>query len=118
MVKLYHYTDATGKGLIEKSGVILASQKSSIRDDAVYGDGVYLTSLGPENSTAEILGNNYDGRVVQLSRKPFTEYYFEFDSEDDDFVKIGDGTNRDIWILKGTKGLALAKGQKAKSRKV
>jgi hypothetical protein len=79
MVKLYHYTDTAGKNGIEASNRISMSTNTVI--DAVYGKGVYLTSLGPHNPTRTILGNNYDGTVqVPQWLADKTEWYFEFDS--------------------------------------
>lgn len=102
MVRLYHYTNTEGKNAIELSGVIKKSQRSKHRDDAMYGTGVYLTALGPENSTATILGNNYDGTVIPQHRRDRTEWYFEFDTSDPDLDDVEVvGNVRDIWILRG-----------------
>lgn len=106
MVRLYHYTDTEGKNAIERSGQILKSQRSKHRDDAMYGTGVYLTALGPTNSTVVILGNNYDGAVIPQHRTARTEWYFEFDTSDpsdnlEDVEEVGNVKDRDIWILRG-----------------
>lgn len=79
-MKLYHYTDTKGKTAIEKTEKILQSKRDSRRDDAMYGDGVYLTSIPPTSTTAEILGNNYDGVTIPAHKKARTEWYFEFDT--------------------------------------
>jgi len=106
MVILYHYTNTEGKTAIERSGKINKSERSKHRDDAMYGTGVYLTSLGPDHSTAELLGNNYDGIRIPQHMKSKTEWYFEFDTSDpdddiDDVEEIGNVRDRDIWILRG-----------------
>lgn len=83
----------------------------------MYGDGVYLTSLGPGNSTRDLLGNNWDGSTIPMGMAAKTEFYFEFDSSDDeDFEEISKKANRDIWILRG-KDLKIGK-QKAMKRKI
>lgn len=102
MVRLYHYTNTEGKIAIETSGIIKKSQRSKHRDDAMYGTGVYLTSLGPENSTSVIVGNNYDGNVIPYDMKRNTEWYFAFDTSEADLQDVEQvGTKRDVWLLRG-----------------
>jgi hypothetical protein len=79
-MKLYHYTDTKGKDAIETLGKILRSKRDSRRDDAMYGTGVYLTSIPPSSGTDVILGNNWDGISIPAHMKARTEWYFVFDS--------------------------------------
>ncbi|CAH3167642.1 unnamed protein product [Porites evermanni] len=60
----YHYTDQRGVKGISKSKEIKASTDTT--NDAVYGPGVYLTSMDPRNDPKDIIRNNYDDgpRVV------------------------------------------------------
>lgn len=55
----YHYTDKDSLKKIKRSKRINKSGVSN--KDAIYGKGVYLTKLGPQNkSKYEIAMNNYD----------------------------------------------------------
>lgn len=102
-MKLYHYTDTEGKNAIENSGYIKKSQRSAHRDDAQYGTGVYLTSLGPETLTSRLLKNNYDGNRTPRHMLARTEWYFEFDTSENELDGVEEvGSDRDIWILRGT----------------
>ena len=70
---LYHYTNESGKNGILTNGLIQASQ--SKEGDAVLGEGVYLTELGPEHGKATILRNNYGKHSLTKGK---ADYYFEF----------------------------------------
>ncbi len=65
---LYHYTTKEGKEGIRVSGVIYESKKTEAKDDARFGDGVYLTSLPPTSGKIQIALNNYDGSVEHARR--------------------------------------------------
>jgi len=56
MVKIYHYTNYDGKIAVEKSGFLKMS-KGKV-GDAVYGDGMYLTLMGPHEPTEFLIMNN------------------------------------------------------------
>ena len=60
----YHYTTADGAAGIAEHMVIRQSVKkgSGSGDDARFGEGVYLTTLGPEHGKSRLAWNNYDGR--------------------------------------------------------
>lgn len=103
MSKYYHYTDADSCSAIVQSGHI----KQSIGDqNAVFGDGVYLTTIGPQHSTAELVLNNYDRAGTPAMAEATIEKYrhkidrcIEFDSQ-----KIGPvtqvGTDRLVYLHK------------------
>jgi len=65
MVRLYHYTSNHGLTAIKREGRIKASRQissgsTSTTTDCMYGEGVYLTRLDPdEHSKAELAKNNY-----------------------------------------------------------
>ena len=57
---VYHYTTKDSAKGIAKSKLIKASRGNSInRDDATYGEGVYLTPLPPTQTKEDIAKNNY-----------------------------------------------------------
>ena|SRR6218665_1773992 len=67
-ITLYHYTTKAGKEGIRDSGVIYESKKSGAKDDARFGNGVYLTSLPPSDGKIRLALNNWDGSV-KLAKK-------------------------------------------------
>jgi len=59
----YHYTTPQAAQEIMRTGVIRKStKKTKRRDDARYGNGVYLTQIEPTTPRRWIAFNNYDGR--------------------------------------------------------
>ena len=60
-ITLYHHTDEASARKILKSGKIRKSEQKSANDDAVHGDGTYLTAIGPGASRSKVARNNYDG---------------------------------------------------------
>lgn len=56
---VYHHTSKAGAKAILKSGRI--KQSDSGKGDAVFGNGTYVTRMGPQKSKDEIAKNNYDG---------------------------------------------------------
>jgi len=59
----YHYTTPEAAQEIIRTGVIRKSiKKTKLRDDARYGNGVYLTQMEPTKTRFWIAFNNYDGR--------------------------------------------------------
>lgn len=62
-ITLYHYTTEAGKNGIESSRVIRQSKSKdgTGRDDARFGDGVYLTTLAPDTDRFRLYINNWDG---------------------------------------------------------
>jgi len=98
IVVLYHYTDKKGYDAIKKSKKILKS--SDTTNDAVYGAGVYLTSLSPnKRSKIEIAENNYDGIAKAQERHGKVDYWFEFYLPEE--VVSSFRSERDIWLYKG-----------------
>jgi hypothetical protein len=97
MVYLYHYTDKNGALGIAKSKRINSSKNTTT--DAVYGKGVYLTSMSPTAGKKNILKNNYDDAIdstkIELTK---VKYYFRFDSTELSGVKKISDTKRDVWL--------------------
>jgi hypothetical protein len=77
-VILYHYTDEAGFEGILKSNQILPSVGA--KGDAVYGTGVYLTSVVPGTGTREGLAYGLFGNSSRGIAK--TQYYFAIDVTD------------------------------------
>ena len=60
-ITLYHYTDESGMRGIQDLREI--KQSGMVGVDAVFGEGVYLTSLNPEqHSKKTIAQNNWNGK--------------------------------------------------------
>ena len=67
--------------------------------DGRFGDGVYLTSMSPDEYTKkQILRNCFDG---MRRGRASVGYYFEFQFPDGHSSVACVGGNRDIWIYKG-----------------
>lgn len=100
---LYHYTDTSSAKAILGSGVLLPSLKSS--GDAYYGDGVYFTSLSPQNTTyAALHDNNYDGALQQRGQ----EAYVAVDRAKIPRLVQVDRLDRDVFVALRSKPLALS----------
>jgi hypothetical protein len=104
---VYHYSDKQGiEGIIE-SGLIKPSVDTV--NDAIMGVGAYLTRVPPEESTEELVYNNY-GRSIGKQK---VKYYIEFPAE-----KLGDlwelnKAGRNVIIKPGDEGININK-KKAK----
>ncbi|XP_046344560.2 uncharacterized protein LOC124125321 [Haliotis rufescens] len=59
-ITFYHYTNKAGKDAIVRQKRIRASDGAK---DAVFGRGVYGTTLSPSSGLKKIIYNNWDGRV-------------------------------------------------------
>ena len=51
MGRLYHYTSEQGHNIITRQKII--KQSKDFQKDCIYGDGVYLTTLNPEDFDKE-----------------------------------------------------------------
>jgi len=113
MGRLYHYTSQGGHDHIVKSKFIKQSQ--NFTKDCVYGDGVYLTTLNPEDfSKKDLAKNNYgglwekrlsDGRLdcyVEIEI-PFSDLKLERCRTQDD--------SRDVYLYSGDLDLSLFQWQ-------
>ena len=101
MIKLFHYTSEAGAEAITSSGFIKGSTGKLA--DAVYGDGVYLTSLDfNQHSKSKIAANNYDDATLfwesQLQNGKVDKAICIYIPEDE-VKKQPDA--RDIWLYKG-----------------
>ena len=94
---LYHYTSKAGKDAIKSSGYIQISEIGNGTDGALFGDGVYLTSMSPSNNPKrreEIYRNNWGVRPTAAIKEK-TSFVFEVKIESSNMKKIT-GTPRDI----------------------
>ena len=68
---MYHYTDRKSAKSILQTGVLKQSNIDGPADDARYGEGVYVTKMGPnEHSMKSIAENNWDdGKLPQQKIK-------------------------------------------------
>ncbi|KAH3869197.1 hypothetical protein DPMN_032358 [Dreissena polymorpha] len=64
---LYHHTDQQSARKILKTKKILRSRGGD--GNAFYGEGAYLTSIGPYASPLQVAKNNYDGSSFYYERK-------------------------------------------------
>ena len=98
MGRFYHYTDEKGYKAILKSRKI---KKSKMKvGDAVYGTGVYLTRLSPQDRTkGGIARNNYGHDSLEKARLKDgrVDYWFEFDIDEARLENVSG--ERDIWLL-------------------
>ena len=103
MGRLYHYTSQAGHEQIVGSGVIKQSQ--NFTRDCVYGDGVYLTTLNPEDFSKEDLAkNNYGGGWRKRLSDGRLDYYVEIEIPFSDLklerCRTGDEA-RDVYLYAG-----------------
>lgn len=78
MGRLYHYTSEQSHARIVASGRIKMSQ--NFQKDCVYGDGVYLTTLNPEDfDKTELAKNNYGGAWRKRLADGRLDYYVEIE---------------------------------------
>ena len=100
MGRLYHYTSQAGHEQIVRSGVIKQSQ--NFTRDCVYGDGVYLTTLNPEDFSKEDLAkNNYGGGWRKRLSDGRLDYYVEIE------IPFSDLTPMETGMRIATEGLRL-----------
>lgn len=96
MVYLYHYTNRIGLREILEHGYVLPSIRAGNNWNAIYGNGVYLTSFKPEQGIDTIIANNYDDGMPTEERRQRAQYYLRFNSDDLIFKRV-DAGNRDIY---------------------
>ena len=108
--KLYHYTSREGAEGIMEDGFIQQSSRGgpgSSRQDARYGDGVYLTSKNPfDHNKHQIANNNYDVRSKaerQAMQEGKTDWAIEMrlPKNDPGLQQVGQNSGRDIWKYNG-----------------
>ena len=76
MGRLYHYTSEQGHNIITRQKII--KQSKDFQKDCIYGDGVYLTTLNPEDFDKEsIARNNYGGGWRKRLSDGKLDYYIE-----------------------------------------
>ena len=91
----YHYTDKDSLKKIKRSKRIKKSVLSN--KDALYGEGVYLTRLDPQNeSKFEIAMNNYDGGWLQGLREGKIDCYIKIIIPDSQVKEAP--SDRDIYV--------------------
>lgn len=91
---VYHYTSHVCARQIIDSMCIRTSQARVRR----FGTGVFLTTMSPSNSTAELLENNYQGNTKYRNN---TQCAFALPKSDFSVVKVHDPRDpkRDIWRI-------------------
>lgn len=76
MGRLYHYTSEQGHGRIVRQKLI--RQSKDFQKDCVFGDGVYLTTLNPEDFDKKSLAkNNYGGGWRKRLSDGKLDFYIE-----------------------------------------
>jgi hypothetical protein len=94
---LYHYAPYEGIEGIMRDGVIRSS--ANPKKVAVWGKGVYLTSLHPSTMVQELLNKNSDGSAVFYTIKQTQlNYYISFRADDLPGVQKS-RKNPDIWLV-------------------
>ena len=98
MGRFYHYTDEKGYKSILNSRKIKKSRMQV--GDAIFGEGVYLTSLSPQDRTkGGIARNNYGHDRLEKARlkQGRVDYWSEFDIDEARLVEAPG--ERDVWLL-------------------
>ena len=105
---LYHYTTEEGAKGILNDGAIKQSVQTGTgrrRDDAAFGQGVYLTSLKPgKGKSVRIALNNYDGnpkaveRIIKAGRVSFAH---KLNRNDPKLKEVAKDSDRDVWLYNG-----------------
>jgi len=97
MATFYHYTDDERAENIIRSGTIQASLKFMSNEDVHYGNGVYLTTLGPQNSTKkQIAKNNWQNTNASTMRKLKNHFLLVIPDSD---IKDTKATGRNIFLF-------------------
>ncbi|XP_068730487.1 uncharacterized protein [Montipora capricornis] len=94
----YHYTNEAGAKAIGKSKKILEYRG---HNHAVFGPGVYLTKIGPENGPLYVLINNYDDFMSMVLAKADRADYVIAIKLPPGKVKKCDDDGRDVYLYKG-----------------
>uniref|UniRef100_A0A7M5XEZ5 Tox-ART-HYD1 domain-containing protein n=1 Tax=Clytia hemisphaerica TaxID=252671 RepID=A0A7M5XEZ5_9CNID len=105
---LYHYTDKSSALSILQSKYMYGSSQSF---DAVFGEGVYFTSLSPESGKKKIAENNWDDGekgVYEMIFNGRVDYCIKvvFPSNDRRVSRCNT-TQRNIYLYKGDLDLSL-----------
>ena len=95
---LYHYTDYSGYIGIQHSQRIRKTAKND--PHAWYGEGVYLTSMPPEEGKLTIANNNYKRGGPNMMRNGRVSYYIKVKFDSIVNVKRVGGRSRDIYLYK------------------
>ena len=104
-ITLYHYTNKEGIEGISQSDIIETSRLS--RRDAVFGEGVYLTSLSHRESKETIVANNWgitdQAKIKKEVREGRVDYNvkIKIPKKDGKLEDISGNTGRDIFLYKG-----------------
>jgi len=115
MGRLYHYTSSQGHDRISSTGLI--KQSKNFEKDCVYGDGVYLTTLNPEDfDKAELAKNNYGGAWRKRLSDGRLDYYIEIEIPYSDLnLERCDAEGRDVYLYSGDLVLSKFKWQSGKN---
>ena len=101
-ITLYHYTDKKGAEGIRSSRFIKASQVET--GDAIFGYGVYLTSMTPDKAKKEIAENNWDTLAKNAATRALNngrvDYVVKVTLDASKVPKVMT-TDRDIYLFEG-----------------
>ena len=104
MGRLYHYTNQQGYDQIVRSKTIRQSQ--NFEKDCLYGDGVYLTTMNPQEFSKEDLArNNWGGAWKKRMSAGRLDYYIEIEIPYSDLslqrCDTSDSGDRDVYLYSG-----------------
>merc|ERR1712098_612824 len=101
MGRLYHYTTREGLESIKRTRRI--KQSANFERDCVYGDGVYLTSLNPEDyDKSDLAKNNYGAAWKKRLEAGRLDCYVEIDIPFSDLrLRECDAVDRDVFLYEG-----------------
>ena len=101
MGRLYHYTSEQGHDRI--LGQKLIKQSQNFQKDCIYGDGVYLTTLNPEDLDKKSLAkNNYGGGWRKRLSDGRLDYYIEIEIPFSDLnLTRCEADGRDVYLYTG-----------------
>ena len=105
----YHYTDLTSASRILLSKMILPSQ--DILNDAVMGEGAYLTKLDPSFSRPDVAKNNYDHNLWE-SKLQDGKVDVSFEMKLPKILDCSCQLDRDVHLHPGIINLSQVKGIK------
>ena len=102
-ITLYHYTNIEGRLGIAQTGCINPSGGGR---DAVFGEGVYLTSIPPTESKIKIVANNWgsqqEQQLIKVVKEGRVDFVVEIQIPTHLVTKCQTSDGRDIYLYKGT----------------
>lgn len=99
---LFHFTDEDSANKIVEDGVILQSKTGHGMRDAAFGEGVYATSLHPnEHTVSQIANNNWDDGTLpqQKIEQGKMDVALQFQVTDKRVTKAD--SDRSVYVVEG-----------------